>query len=62
MDGAEEASLELEAVNGLAASTLNVYGNRDGKSLSWGRCVQLGGTLPVPPSFLSLQKEERECA
>lgn len=57
MDGAEEASLELEAVKGLAASTVNVYRNRDGKNLSWIRCVQ----LPGPPSLLSLLKKAREC-
>jgi len=62
MDDAEEASLELEAVKGLASSIANVSGNQDGKKFSWVRSVQLGaGILPVPPSLLSLQRKEREC-
>lgn len=35
MDDAEEASLELEAVKGLASSTANVSGNEDGKKFIW---------------------------
>lgn len=62
MDDAEEASLELEAVKGLAPSTANVSMNQDGKKLQLDELCAAGRGDSARSSLLAVTvKENWEC-